>query len=342
MLRNYINRTRIQESESYMKCHFFNLKNIFVFLLFLLPSVHAKEVNTVWTWVGVEVVTNDIEQVEKIRGLAQLPLGFRATLSDPVLPKACENVRNAYPNSKFSCTVVSSDGAESLYVIEMDKITNVGLHLARACQRNVYIDRRVVTELANLDKTSLRHFTLKNAAVNIEFINDEQYLDSKDPGVSVIKKRLHHSLIGKEDMLKQAVRACDTKTRTIAMRLLNFIGKPHLATTLAAESMLDEDEGMRNNAVRLLSSFHKFISPEDQRAVQDSACTLLENPSFTDRNKGLMLLGNFYRLGIGKTWNLSEMCLSRIRQVQKYSISNQLGNSAGNILKILGESDSMK
>jgi hypothetical protein len=35
------------------------------------------------------------------------------------------------------------------------------------------------------------------------------------------------------------------------MRLLNFSGKPYLATTLAAKNTLDEDEGMRNNAVRL-------------------------------------------------------------------------------------------
>ncbi len=302
----------------------------------------AHDTTTVWTWVGVEVVTNDVDQVEKIRALAQLPVGFRTTLSDPALPLACKNIREAYPASSFNCRAVQWDGAESLYIVEMNKNSNVISQATNACYKTAELDKAVLLRLNKLKEAGLTHYTKAQATVNYEFVGKQQFLDSKDPEISLLRHDLYRSLIGKQAMLKRSLRSCDPDTRSTAMYLLNFIGKPHFATALAAKSMLDEDESMRNNAVRLLVSFHEFIAPALRQNLQENACTLLENPSFTDRNKSLGLLGDFARTGIITTSSLRPSCMAKIRQIRQYSISDQLGNTAGDILKNLGGKESMK
>lgn len=313
----------------------------FAHLFLLMPlfsqNAYAQDTDTVWTWVGVEVVTNDVDQIEKIRALAQLPMGFRATLSDPALPLACKNIRAAYPYSKISCQVISWDGAESLYVVEVDKKSNIASQAMSTCYKAVALDKGVLARLMNLKKADLNHFTKEQAPVNYEFIGKLQFLDSKDPEISALKNDLYQGLIGKAATLKRALRSCDPNTRSSAMYLLNFSGKPHFATGLAAKNMLDEDESMRNNAVRLLVSFHEFIAPALREKLQENACTLLENPSFTDRNKSLGLLGDFARSGIITSSSLSTRCVAKIREIRQTSISNQLGDTAGVLLKYLGE-----
>lgn len=283
-------------------------------------------------WTGVEVVTNDFLSVDKIRELTKISPGMNAAMSDPVLPRACQSVRERYPLQKINCQAISMEGGTALYVVEVQPKNDDRYTQTISCNKNNVLSKRLKALNAQTFELLENYLKAPNSIAVKDIINKHNALDSDEPNLSAQFNKNFKELQGHIDSLKKGATSCDSEDRATALQLFNYSGQPALATKIAITLMLDPSSHVRNNATRLLSVFAKFISPKKQMQLINNSCKLINNPSFTDQNKGLALIA---ALSKEDNWNKAYFpndCLSTIKEIRRISISEQLGGYAKEIL----------
>lgn len=310
-------------------------KIILALMCCLCTNAYAKRLqdDAVLKWVGVEVVTKDFSSVGKIRELTKITPGMTAAITNPALPQACRNIREAYPLEAVNCQAISMEGGTALYAVEISsKNISVNQNTFR-CNKNSFLPKR----LKNLEAHSFQIFDnyLKkpNSIAANDIINNRNALDSTEPELSTQLNKISIELQDQIDALRKGVSSCKSEDRAAAIQLFNYSGKPTLATEIATNMMLDPDSHVRNNATRLLSVFAKFIPSHKHAQLMINACKLIDRPSFTDRNKGLALIAQLSKENNWDNTIVPQACLNTIKEIQRVSISEQLGGYADSILK---------
>lgn len=117
------------------------------------------------------------------------------------------------------------------------------------------------------------------------------YALSKDAGLRAIQLRMREAALRTEDELYTiASGSADAASRAAAVHLLGYAQRSQRQAAALLTAARDADESVRNNATRALAVLLAAF-PEDSKGLDlDHFLDLLNSPSWTDRNKALMLL----------------------------------------------------
>ncbi len=252
--------------------------------------------------------------------------------SDPRLKNACAALRSFFPRSSINCTGILMAHATSLYVVEFSLLPKSDTASSFKCQKSLTLPADFETLTASIDNAS-KSALLDTTTEFHEFVNAEGYLDSTAPKVHDAIQRVHGFIKNRDAEFSVAVEDCVSRHREIAFRLLNFLGNPELAVKLASDSVNDPSVNVRNNAMRLLSSFSKYIAPETGSRVTHLACENVEKANFLDRNKGVSLIWAMLQKNVVRPDGLDIECVTRIRRFAKNSKSDQIGAFSRLIVK---------
>jgi hypothetical protein len=285
-------------------------------------------------WVGVEVVTNDVDQVERVRRAAALEPGTVLPVTDSRLQKACDAVRRELPSASIRCVPVFNskvDGlAQALYVVEVDVAERPQLAPPR-CNAAATLE----PELARLadEWMDMIARTLLDGDPTAEQVNARNYLDFQSARLHELVERIHATVSSRIPDLEAASSSCSVEQRADAVYLLNFIGDPSRAISIATQRLDDPDPGVRNAAMRLLGSFVAFVPQAQVSTITAAACSNMIAGTFTDRNKSLQLLNELRERGALEFGDLGEKCRAQIQDIARTSVASQTGEPARQLVE---------
>lgn len=285
-------------------------------------------------WIGVEVVTNKVEMIPAIRSLSKISPGDSFRMSDPRPKEACDSVRSGFPRFKVSCTAVLMENATALYVIQTTTSPRKILK-TRSCKKAFALPPDLMALAQNTTTEIEKQFKKKSNAKGNEFINEDEILDNSSPELHEMALATSKTIRGRLDQLAIASQSCDPEMRANSIQLFNYAGNAKLTINNAAILLNDPDESVRNNALRIISSFAKFVSPSASERFVETACANLEKETFLDRNKSIMILHELIENNIIKPETIKNTCLTRIRELARYSLSDQIGSPAKAIIRVI-------
>jgi hypothetical protein len=303
------------------------------FLLILLLSNVAGAVSQLDTWLGVEIVSDRSEQIDVARRLIDLPVGTRAQIPQIELTKKCNAVRSKFTANRINCRTVKMSGARLLFIVEIiDNFTNVPLESKCLESQRLSGELEAVSRLIDMDADRRLH-ALDGSTQ--EFVNDQGSLDYQDP-LSHEHVKIFSELLKKYSNEIGALKhSCNSSDKQLALKFLSHTGDANNAVSGGLEFLGDSNEGVRNAAYRLISTFSRFVTNAEAGVVIRSACNNLKKISFLDRNKSLSVIYSLIQRDSNYIDKLDQDCVSKIRYIESTSISEQLHGFAEPIMKAI-------
>jgi hypothetical protein len=280
-------------------------------------------------WLGVEVVTNDFDLVERVRRAAAIEPGTVMPITDSKLKQACDTIRRELPSASIRCSPNVSakvDGlAEALYIVEINVVDRPPLAPPH-CNSAATLSPELALLVDQWESTVLR--TMVDGDLNTERVNAGKYLDYDSAERHALVERMHATVKSKIADLEAASSSCSNEHRTDALYLMNFTGDPQRAISSATQRLDDPDSGVRNAAMRLLGTFATFLPQSQVFSIAKTACQNTIRGDFTDRNKSLLLLNELAHRGALRFADLDEKCQAQIRNIARTSFATQTGMQA--------------
>ncbi|NHZ43260.1 hypothetical protein [Massilia aquatica] len=292
-------------------------------------------------WTGVDVVTNDVGITEQVRALTGIAPGEAIPMNSPRLPMACARVRAVFPRPKVVCSAIMMEGARALYVVQLDSgqpsrdaRTASARPPCAAPATNARFKRLVALIASDARAIGERPATAHSG----EFVNGQGFLDARPDTVHRQRVAYFRRASGLQQEIEQAAQSCHPATRADGIHLMNYIGQPGKAVRLALAAVNDRDARVRNVAMRLLSSFHRWIPPARTAQLMSDACAALRVETFFDRNKALMLLHDLLRSDAALASQVTPPCRADIAGIALHSDSAQIGMPAKALTALLAPS----
>lgn len=152
-------------------------------------------------------------------------------------------------------------------------------------------ESRLPPEIISLAKQMNKavHEAVRKGNAEEDFSNG--YSLSKDPSARALQLAFRQSAIRHEQQLIKVVQtASSTEHRQIASQAIGYLNQSHAQIAALVDASKDINETVRNNAIRALGVLVNSKSPLATEIPADNFIDLLNSGSWTDRNKGLMLL----------------------------------------------------
>ena len=239
-------------------------------------------------WLGVEVITNDFDLVERVRRAAAIEPGTVMPMTDGKLKQACGTIRRELPSASIQCSPTVSakvDGlAEALYVVAIDVVDRPPLAPPH-CNSSATLSPKLALLVDEWESTMFR--TMVDGDLNTERVSAGKYLDYDSSERHKLVERIHATVKSKIPDLEAASSSCSNEHRAEAVYLMNFTGDPQRAISSATQRLDDPDPGVRNAAMRLIGTFATFIPQSQVFSLAKTACRNTIRGDFTDRNKSL-------------------------------------------------------
>jgi hypothetical protein len=291
--------------------------------LALLLFASAPPSDTLMSWDGVEVVTNDFDSVNRIRKAAQLPPGTLLDFVDPQFPAICERIRKELASSNVNCSnligpKLTPEGPNTaVYIVEV----NIADREPRRCPTGDSLPEAV--RWAYESGQGTRGDVLDGSVVR-EFVNDKNYLDYDDPGLSDHAAGLHAATQHYETELVAAVASCDPSLRGFSLDLLRFFGDPQRFVRLAGAHINDWHLAPAQAANRFLVTFADFIPPAEMPGLASEACKGLQEGGFFVRSNSVTLLNAWRKRKLLSFDQLAPDCQRQVRDIARTSIADQI------------------
>jgi hypothetical protein len=299
---------------------------------------HASENANNRIWIDVEVVTNAYEIIRNVREVVAIGAGEKIPQDDSRLPAACQAVRAAYRNWFVSCTAIYMENSQALYVVQISRSAPEKVKLPACTSPKKTAEFFALKRLIEQDLQEA--FQAPEAMAIREFINTNEILDY--PEATMHSRSIkYHDLASKIDMqIEDMFSSCDPTDRKSSVTMMNFIGDARRALSLAIRGIDDEDVGVRNASLRLISSFGEFVSPYQNNHIAESACRSIGKENFFDRNKGLLALLAILKRTPAIALAIDPSCSQNIRNIARWSKSDQIGTPARFITSIITHENS--
>jgi hypothetical protein len=298
---------------------------IFAVSLAGMLCASATTAETLVSWNGVEVVTNDFDSVSRVREVAGLAPGTVLDVSDSKLQAVCDRVRKAFSTAKVGCTNVTGSRVTpegpptAWYIVEL----NIADREQPVCP---WGDESLPEDLMWLYQSWLRTLsdTLFAGVPVREHVNAKKYLDYEHTELASFADRLHIATEGREREIEAAASSCEPSLRTAGFYLMNFAGDPQRFVRLAGSHINDPHAGAANAATRFLVTFADFIPDTERPGLAAQACRSLREGGFTARNKSLMLLNAWRKSRTLSFDQLAPDCQRQVRDIARTSLSEQI------------------
>jgi hypothetical protein len=272
--------------------------------------------NTPVLWKGVEVVTNDFDSIERIRGATPLPANSVLVPSDAKLRIACDAVRNRVPSSKVECSHAlepsKSGRVEGWFVVEVDIPQR-----AVRCLQGARLDPRLVA-LSQQWLQAVERTTPTDAS---QRVNARNYLDYEDTELSVMAARLYAVTKDRTLEVEAGAVSCSPLERMHSLYLMNFTGDPQRFVTMASVHLNDDHGGAADAAAQFLATFPEFIEAQDVPHVANEACKGVLNGNFAARRRAIRLLTELQDAGAVPFPQLPAECQHQLRNIARTSLA---------------------
>ena len=277
----------------------------------------ADLTNTPVLWKGVEVVTNDFDSIDRIRGATPLAANSVLTPSDPKLRIACDAVRNRFPASRVECShaleAAKSDRPEGWFVVEVD----IAPRTALRCLPGARLDPRLVA-LSQQWLTAVERIA---PTVASQRVNTRNYLDYENAELNVIAARLYAVTKDRTLEVEAGAVSCSPLERMHSLYLMNFTGDPQRFVTMASVHVNDDHGGAADAAAQFLATFPEFIEAQDVPHVANEACKGVLDGGFAARRRSILLLTELQESGAVPFPQLSAECQQQLRNIARTSVA---------------------
>lgn len=306
---------------------------------FAVAPLPAQSVDGV-VWHALEVVSEapgDFARVDEAAAKAGLTPGIRLSLNDPVLDRACETIRESFATRSVACHRILEGGGQALFVVQFEA---AGPARADAqCRPAPALPADVVSAFERWQDILIS--TLQagggDPATLGEFVNDDDWLDYRDEGLHRAAEAIHAVLAPQVDAVIAGADSCEPEVRARAIALLNYSGVPLKALEIAGGNIAHPSEAVRNESLRLVSTFSAFMNAESRSIMMREYCELLGSSSFFDRNKSLAGINALIKTDASLAEVLDPACLQAIRTASMLSRSEQIGGYARAIVQSMGQ-----
>jgi len=269
-------------------------------------------------WKGVEVVTNDFDSIERIRGATPLPANSLLTVSDPKLRVACDAVRNRFPSSRIECShaiePAKSGRPEAWFVVEVDMPATASLR----CLPGARLDPRLVALSQQWLSAAAKPESSGEAT---GFVNDRNYFDYEEVRLRAIAATLHTATRDRTVEVEAGAVSCNPLERMHSLYLMGFTGDPQRFVTMAAVHVNDEHAGAANAAARFLTTFAEFIDVQDVPHVANEVCKGVLEGNFAARKRSIGMLSQLQETGALPFAQLPSRCQQQLRNIARTSVA---------------------
>jgi hypothetical protein len=285
-------------------------------------ATHGDE-HTLMSWDGVEVITNDFDIIGRVREAARLPPRTLLDFTDPAFQTVCKRVQQELASSKVVCTnligarLTPEGPYTAVYIVELD----IADRQPRVCPTGDSLPEALIKAL---ESGHVERGDFLNGSVVREFVNDKNYLDYDDAGLSAYAARLHAATQHYKDELAAAVDSCEPSLRMSAFDLLRFVGEPQRFTRLAGAHINDWHLGVAQAANRFLVTFAEFVPAAQMPALVNEACKGLREGGFFVRSNSLMLLNSWRKRKQLAFSQIAPECQHQVREIARTSIATQI------------------
>jgi hypothetical protein len=294
----------------------------FLALLIFASAAHGDEA-TLMSWDGVEVVTNDFDIIGRVREAARLPPRTLLDFTDPTFPTVCKRVQEELASSKVVCAnligarLTPAGPYTAVYIVEVD----IADRQPPVCPTGDSLPEALIW--ASASEQHARGDLLDGSVVR-EFVNDENYLDYDDAGLSAYAARVHVATQLYKDELAAAVGSCDPSLRMSAFDLLRFVGEPQRFIGLAGAHINDWHLGVEQAANRFLVTFAEFVPATQMPALANEACKGLREGGFFVRSNSVRLLNLWRKRKQLSFSQIAPECQRQVREIAHTSIATQI------------------
>jgi len=284
-------------------------------------------------WTAIEVVTNDFNSVEKLRGLTGIKPGALLGINDPRLKEACDAIRRQLSAKVVECAPVI--GGKVTGYVEAEYIIEISARQPALRPPPHCVPIALAPDLAALSDEWGRVLTktMADGDADKERVNADQYLDYDSPLRHELTARIHGIVGARAGELEQVSASCTARSRAEAISLMSFTGSPARAIRLATARMSDPDPGVRNAATGLLGTFSDFIPSAAVAGIAKSACATMISGGFNDRSKSLILLNRLRHRRLVTYHGLDAGCQDQIRAIARTSGAVQTGVPARELVE---------
>ncbi|HEY7643004.1 MAG TPA: hypothetical protein VH814_24955 [Steroidobacteraceae bacterium] len=291
--------------------------------LLIFASAARGDEHTLMSWDGVEVITNDFDIIGRVRNAARLPPRTLLDFTDPAFPTVCKRVQEELAFSKVVCTnligarLAPEGPYTAVYIVELDMPDRK----PRVCPSGDSLPEALMSAL---ESGYPERADVVDGSVVREFVNEKNYLDYDDAGLSAHAARLHAATQHYKDELAAAVGSCEPSLRMSAFDLLRFVGEPQRFTGLAGDHINDWDLGVAQAANGFLVTFAEFVPAAQIPALANEACKGLREGGFFVRSNSLMLLNSWRKSKQLSFSQLAAGCQRQVHEIARTSIATQI------------------
>ncbi|WP_295168414.1 hypothetical protein [uncultured Brevundimonas sp.] len=291
------------------------------------------------TWDALEVVSDRPEVIERVDSILAgegFTPGMRMSAADSRIGHYCTRLESVFGQGAVQCHPILQGGGTAILVVQFDE----GFPARRSqeipgCSVGAQLPSEAQDALSRWQDLVIQKLQVSGGDPMslTEFVNNDHYLDYRDVGLHEAASALHKAVATEFDVIAVSSRACEPRVRSHAVAMLNYSGRPQDALNLAIARIADPDEEVRNESLRLTSTFSSYMTPDSRSEMVDVYCHLLRSPSFFDRNKSLAGLSAIFSENPSSVAKIDPSCLDLIRTAAVLSRSEQIGGYARDIVR---------
>lgn len=313
------------------------IKSFALLLLIFLAMLDAARCDSSlgeseYTWIGTEVTSSDLVDVNEVRSIVGLPSGEVSPLNRDRFSQACGRVRSHFPRNVVHCGVIAFSPRRALFTVSITNSAPIANASDVGCIERPILDR-ALTQLANrYSEDGMRQADKR--LPDADEGHGERLLDglNGDATSKQLEDEIKQQVKGRELLIQSAIQSCSAIERKQAVLLSRYLESQNAVAHISVQGSFDSDEGVRNNAMRNLLSVGRALSEDQMGIALSNACRLLSHGLFLDVNKSLALIDHLLDIDDSARSLINKSCGARIAWYADTAISPQILNFATRIM----------